>query len=72
MEREEEKHLIRQSNEMHEIIVGTGEKPGLCEDVRLLDKRVGRIEGGAKWVLGIFSTIFMATMGFVWHRVLRQ
>jgi len=72
MERSEEELLIKHSKEMHKIIVGTGEKPGLCEDVRQLEKRVGRIEGGGKWVLGIFSSIFIATMSFFWHKLLRQ
>lgn len=72
MEREEEKRLIKQSNEVHGIIVGTGDEPGLCEKHRQLERRVNRIEFGAKWVIGIFSTVIGGIFTFIWHKLLRQ
>lgn len=72
MERKEEQRLIRQSDEMHKIIAGTGDEPGLCEKHRQLERRVSRIECGAKWIIGIFSTIIGGLVSLFWHKLLRQ
>lgn len=76
MERKEEKRLIEQSDDMHKIIMGTGDEPGLCEMQRALERRVGRLEAGAKWVISIFSTVFVGSCGLIWgviwHKLFRQ
>jgi len=69
MQRSEEELLINQNNEMHEIICGKKGKPGLCEDVRQLSRRVSRIEAAGKWLGTIFSALFITSWGLIWRKL---